>query len=117
MEELGEPMRKNAEPWYAVKSVFYHRLPAKYEERIVLFRAASFEEAECKAEEESKEYALSLEGVDYIEWVDVFHLFDERIGDKVEVYSRLTASELEPAQYVAAKYYDGKTHKSNKTDK
>lgn len=109
MQQSKEARKKDKQPWYAVKSIFYHHLPNKYEERIVLFKATGFEDAETKAEQESKVYAQTLDDVDYIEWVDIFHLFDENVGDKVEVYSRLTASDLQPTQYIQEKYYDKHT--------
>ncbi len=50
-----------------------------YEERIILLRARSFDEAIGRAEKEAEEYCHDLDGCKYVGYVDVFHLSDEKI--------------------------------------
>jgi hypothetical protein len=96
------------EPWYAVKSIFFHEKGNKYEERIVLFRAENFDDATKQAEIEAKKYASTISGIRFIEWVDVFHLFDEKLAEGLEVYSKLTISDLAADEYIDKMYYSDK---------
>lgn len=93
------------EPWYGAKCVFLHtaiesRPGQVYEERVVLIRASSFEEAISKAEQEAEEYARDAEGCSYVGFVDIFHVYDERVGDRTEVYSLMRDSDLGVDQYI-----------------
>ena len=95
------------EPWYSARSLFVHEhtpsdvLPARvYEERIVLLRAASFDDAIQLAENEAREYAARDEGRRYLGHVDVFHLFDDDIGSGTEVYSVLRVGTPDPDLFV-----------------
>ena len=97
-------VQKLDEQWYAVKAVFYHKSRGEYEERIILIRADDFEDAGRKAEKEAKEYTANLDEVQFIEWVDIFHIFGSDIQDKTEVYSKLTASPLSPHDFIKLKY-------------
>lgn len=104
----------NREPWYAARCVFRwldvtpetpgHHL---YEERIVLFRAESFEEALRRAEDEARDYASSLD-MEFLKCVDIFHLFDRKIGDRTEVFSLIRESELPSDEYVQQFFDTGK---------
>ena len=58
-----------------------------YEERVVLIKATSFDEAIIEAEKEAKEYADEGSGIDYPGYVNVYELDDEEIKDKAEIYS------------------------------
>jgi hypothetical protein len=95
------------EPWYSARCLFVHEhtpsdvLPARvYEERIVLIRAASFDDAIAQAEEEARQYAAGLDGVRYLEHVDVYHLFDDDVGSGTEVYSVLRDGTPDPDSFV-----------------
>jgi hypothetical protein len=87
MQNLG------TEPWYAAKT-FYRNgyvldgvAQTCFEERVVLFRAASFEDAIAKAEAEATRYAASSERSVYLGFMDVYWLFDKKVGDTTEVFS------------------------------
>lgn len=96
----------NPEPWYAVRCVFRWKSPKAeqpgcsiYEERIVVVRAHSFEEAHERGEAEAREYAADGD-MDLLEFSEVFHLFDRKITDRTEVFSNLRESPLPPDEYV-----------------
>jgi hypothetical protein len=92
------------EPWYGAKCIFLHTKiqsqPGQvYEERILLLRAESFDEAVKKAEAEAEEYARDAE-CSYINFVDVFHVYDNRVGEGSVVYSLMRRSDLDEGQYL-----------------
>jgi len=103
------------EPWYSVRCVFRHddlseRAPGTvYEERLVLVRAASFEEALAKGEAEAREYADGFETT-YIDYADVFHLSADNVGDGTEVFSLMRTSDLGDDEFVARYFDDGTQH-------
>jgi hypothetical protein len=94
------------ENWYAVKAVFRTDVTApgatvprlsSFEERVVLFRAASFNEALQRAEEEAQRYAeenrwRNDQGEDvctrYLDALDAFSLSD-KLDDGAELYSKI----------------------------
>jgi len=94
------------ENWYAVKSVFRTDVTAagatgprlsSFEERVVLFRAASFDEALRRAEEEAQKYAEenrwpNAQGEDvrtrYLDALDAFSL-SGNLDDGAELYSKI----------------------------
>jgi hypothetical protein len=85
--------------WYGVRSVYVHHDLQRgqdrlYEERIVLIRATSDEEAIAKAEAEAKTYGP--EDVEYLGYLMTYHLFDEP-GDMAEVFSLMRESRMAPA--------------------
>ncbi|HKX29804.1 MAG TPA: DUF4288 domain-containing protein [Blastocatellia bacterium] len=117
------------EPWYAARCVFQHlateRGPRQlYEERIVLLKAQSFDEAIQRAEKEAADYCRELEGCIYTDYVDVFHLFEAKIGDGTEIYSIMRRSDLQPEEYLDQYYPDepadcealGETHRWHNAD-
>lgn len=91
---------KNKRPWYGAKSIFYDEENAVYEERIIVLRADSYDEALNKAKEEADEYADSLPQVKYVGYSEVFNLFDDEIADGSEVYSVMRKSALNAEQYL-----------------
>lgn len=101
------------EPWYAAKLIFgWYRHSGErkcYEERIVLFRAISFEDAIEQAENESERYCRdwSSEGcqIRYEGFLDVYHLSEPTVGHGAEIYSKVRKSPLEPSEYLD-RYYD-----------
>ena len=93
--------------WYGVRTVCEHvnrnrRRDRLYEERIVLIRATSFDEALVKAEDEVNCYAV--EGTRYLGYAMAFELFEEP-GEGIEVFSLMRESRLEPKRYVD-KFFD-----------
>ena len=96
--------------WYSVKLIYVNRVNGKpienlvdehfkqdyiaYEERIVLVRAKSFGKAYKKAIKMAKSEEEDYENIygqrvqfRYLDAVDCFELFDEKVRDKTEVYS------------------------------
>jgi len=94
----------NPEPWYGVRIVY--RLtgvsePA-YEERIVIVRAESFDDAIARAEKLSRENYES-DSVVSTGYAVGFHIFDEAgdsLGDGVEVFSLIRKSPLTTPEYL-----------------
>src|SRR5262245_48137484 len=91
--------KSSQEPWYGAKCIFLHTkiesLPGKvYEERVILIKASSFDEAINRAEGEAEKYARELEGCTYTGYMDVFHIYGERVSDRSEIYSLMRTSDL-----------------------
>ncbi len=105
----------NHEPFYAAKCIFRHNqfdpINEKkyvYEDRIILIHADSMEDAIAKAEKEAHEYADS--GTEYLEYLNVFHLFDYILHHGSEVYSETRSSNLEPDEYINNFHDTGSEH-------
>lgn len=100
------------ESWYAAKCILLHPetkhgMKQTYEERIVLLKAGSFDDAIKCAEKEARRYSRALdEGTKYIGFVHVFHLFDEDIGNGTEIFSCMQRSDLKPKEYLDRFYPD-----------
>lgn len=101
----------NREPWYAVKCIFLHN-DLKYrngknnfEERILLVKAISFEDAIEKAEKEALEYCEDLNDVEYLNFCNAYHIAESKIMDLTEIYSLITTSNLDKNEYIK-RYYD-----------
>ena len=102
----------NDEPWYGAKCIFLHTkidsCPGQvYEERIILVKAENLDDAISRAESMAEEYANDLEGCSYTGFIDVFHIYDENIGDGVEVYSLMRTSNLSKDEYLNSFYDTG----------
>ena len=80
-----------------------------YEERIVLLRAISFEDAIEQAEKQAERDCRAWSSEDslmrYEGFLDVYHLFEPTVGPGVEIYSKIRKSSLEPREYLD-RYYD-----------
>jgi hypothetical protein len=104
----------SAEPWYAAKCIFRHAGLQRevegfvYEERVLLVRAPDLDEAQTKAESEAKRYATN--GIEYLGFIDVYHLPSETIGDNTEVYSLMRSSKLQPTEYLNRFHDTGAEH-------
>lgn len=107
------------EPWYSARCIFHHRAtatrPAYYEERIVLLRADDFDHALRRAEDDARAYAALLDGVEYVEHLDVYHLFESSIGDVTEVFSLIRESRLEPEAYIS-RFFDTGSERSRSVE-
>ncbi len=107
---------KNTEPWYGAKCVFLHHDLTKrngrpcYEERITLVKAGSFAAAIAKAEKGARSYAASLGSTEYLGFVDVFHVFESKITEGVEVYSIMRSKRLSKKAFIDRYYDDGSFH-------
>ena len=71
-------------------------------------RAADFDDAIAKAEAEAEEYCGTSGDTVYLDFVDVFHLFDETVAHGTEVYSLMRESELPDKDYLDHFCDDGK---------
>jgi hypothetical protein len=88
--------------WYAVRSLF--RIEGEpesaYEERITLWRAASFDGALEKAAVEAVEYADFI-GASYLpDFGQAYHLPDAPPRDGAEIFSLIRDSTLPPKPYI-----------------
>src|SRR5213596_1895328 len=72
--------------WFSAKTIFKHhrvedgKTKTVFEERVVLLRATGFDDAIAKAEAEAAVYCGTGGDKVYLGFVDVFHLFDEKVG-------------------------------------
>jgi hypothetical protein len=102
--QLGDiPPDDPSAQWFAVRNVF--RRESFYEERITIWNAPTFEEAERRAMLASEEQASAL-GNHVLSFAQIFHLF-ERPADGAEVFSLIRASELDPDAYLSAFFDTG----------
>ena len=94
----------SAEPWFAVRCLFSHPglasdgKKALYEERVTLWRAASWDDAFKLAEAEAREYAASDVCI-FHGTTDAFQLFDESVGQGTEIWSTMRGSGMDPETY------------------
>ena len=99
--------------WYSAKTFYRHRLvqdgvtKAVFEERVVLFRAANFGDATAKAETEANSYCSAVENVVFLEFVSVYYLPEDRVGEDTEIYSLTRDSDLSDAEYLARFHDEG----------
>jgi hypothetical protein len=97
--------------WYGAKTLYLvtsntTETPANlYEERVIVLKSNSFDDAISEAEKEAANYAAEGSGLKYLRYVNVFKLFDEKIKDKTEVFSLMRESPLTPQEYID-EYYD-----------
>jgi len=99
--------------WFAAKTLHLHRdLPGDqggscYEERIVLIRAVTVDEALRRAEREARRYARGQKAVDFLGYLAVFHLDGDAMEEGLEVYSILRWIALSKRDFVRRYYDDG----------
>ncbi|MFE9742267.1 hypothetical protein [Streptomyces sp. NPDC006477] len=105
-------MKQEPKAWYGVRT-FYRWLTwenSPYEERVVLFRARSLDDALELAERESAEYA----GESDFEVLDIVQAYrisdvDEEVGAGTEVFSKLHVLDL-PSNEFLDRYDSGPAH-------
>jgi Domain of unknown function (DUF4288) len=113
----------NNPEWYAAKTIYKHHhvedgTPKMvFEERIVLFQTADFDDAIAKAEAEASEYCGMNNDTVYLGFVNVFHLFDEMVGHGIEVYSLMRESDLSEKDYLDHFYDNGKERRQISEDR
>jgi len=102
--------------WFAAKSLHLHRDlkgdrgGSCYEERIVLIRAATVDEALRRAGREARRYAAGQKAVDFLGYLAVFHLSGDELEDGLEVYSILRSIALSKRDFIRRYYDDGTFH-------
>jgi hypothetical protein len=97
--------------WYAVRCVIDTAQASDgegraFEERITLWRAASFDEAIERAGIEAAEYASSLSGASATELLQAYRLPAEP-SDGAEIFSLIRMSQLRPDPYLSAFFDTG----------
>lgn len=99
--------------WFGVRCVFMLGWPpdtgaSHYEERVTLWRAASFDEAIARAEAEATDYAAAIDDrpSEYLGIAQAFALFEDP-DDGAEVFSLIRVSALDSADYVARFFATG----------
>jgi len=103
--------------WYSAKCVFRHRAHVAdlhkfvYEERVIVLRADDLNEAVRRAEDEAKQYATSLEGVEFTGFVAAYDTGEDEITDLTEVYSILRDSDLQSDAFLD-RYYDDRSERT-----
>ncbi len=100
--------------WFAVKCLFLHKDLKKrngksnYEERILLVKAKDFDEAIEKAENEALEYCDELgKDVEYLKFCNAYHISESKIGNKTEIYSLITKSDLNKTDFINTHHDNG----------
>ncbi len=94
------------EEWYGAKAIFLLEKDNAdnethlYEERVIVLKASSFEQAISGAEKEALEYADADSGIKYIGYVNVFKLFEDTIAEGTEVFSLIRKSNLNEKDYL-----------------
>jgi hypothetical protein len=84
--------------------VFRHG-ESRYEERVVIVRAADFALAIARAEDEAARYAVDVDA-EYLGLAQAFALVDDP-GDGAEVFSLMRDSDLPPDEYLDAFFDTG----------
>ncbi|MGO9463107.1 MAG: DUF4288 domain-containing protein [Isosphaeraceae bacterium] len=110
-------MADDQEVWYSARCVFRLRTSESqttYEERIVLLRAMSEDDAMRVAEADAVEYAAGVEGCTYSGYVDLFRLFETHVGHRAEVFSLMRSSDLDTQGYLD-RFFDTGTEHRRKT--
>ncbi|MFE7553814.1 DUF4288 domain-containing protein [Streptomyces gardneri] len=105
-------MKREPKAWYSART-FYRWLTWKnrpYEERVVLFRARSLDEAVELAERESAAYAAES-GFEVLDMVQAYRISegDEEMGAGTEVFSVLHALDLSADEFLD-RYDSGPAH-------
>ena len=99
--------------WYSAKSVYRHQLvqdgvtKTVFEERVVLFHAANFDEAIAKAETEANRYCSDVENVVYLGFVSVYYLPEDTVDEGTEIYSLMRDSDLSDTEYLTRFHDEG----------
>ena len=106
--------------WYGVRCIFDHpELESEvegghvYEERVVLVRAGSFEDAIQLAEREAEQYCRGIEPCQYIESAQAYLLVDDPTEEGAEVFSLMRSSALAPDDYVDRFFDTGDEHQGS----
>lgn len=106
---------ENDEPWYAAKTVYYHKTSNVYEERVVLHKAKDWDDAWDKNNAEVQEYIQSQEDIDspieLVKTIEIYHLFDERIKSGSEVFSSMRRIHGSRSEYIKIAYEKGMNYR------
>lgn len=78
----------------------------RYEERVTIHEAVSFEDAVTQAEKYANIYAEKENG-EYLGFADTYQLYDKKLKEGMEVYSCMRKSHLGPEDYIDYFYDTG----------
>jgi hypothetical protein len=98
--------------WYSVRSIFRAdvvedgRPRRVFEERVVVFQAASFEEALAKGEAEARGYCEGSQQACLLDHVVAFSLQEKELCEGTEVWSCLRDLDLTDEAYLE-RFYEG----------
>lgn len=96
--------------WYTAKGIFRHEPSAEnakpwYEERIVLIKADSEEDAIKQAAQEARKYSKAAE-CQLVEIVEAWEIHDDKLIHGTEIFSSKNISTLGPSEYLEQFYPD-----------
>lgn len=98
--------------WYSVRSIFRADVVEEgqprrvFEERVVVFRAASFEDALAKGEAEARRYCEGSTQACMLDHLVAFSLQEREINEGTEVWSCLRDLDLTDEAYLE-RFYEG----------
>ncbi len=113
---------QDEEPWYSVKCIFIHDELSEdtgkvmYEERVVVLKSGSLDEAIVLGEAEALEYAKGDGTVHYAGFISAYHLYEREIADGSEVYSLMRLSDLDKDAFLDRYHDDGSERTRNWSD-
>ncbi len=99
--------------WFGVRCVF-HDPEGSYEERVTIWRAATFSDAVQLAEAEAEQYAEEVEA-SFMGFAQAF-VMPEPPGHGAEVFSLLRDSELDPDVYLDTFFDTGQEREASLDD-
>jgi len=104
--------------WFGVQTVYEHDDLARgqdrlYEERVVLIRATSQDEALLKAEQEAEKYGS--ESTRFLGYLMCYEMYDEP-GEGYEVFSLMRTSRMAPTPYINRFYDTGRERSRSWTE-
>ena len=105
----------NKNKWFGVKCLFIHEnMPTEnnttiYEERVIVVTANDSNWAFKKGTKEAKDYARSLDGTDFLEYIECYEISEEEITDRTEILSIKRKSDLDENDFIS-EYYDSDEH-------
>jgi hypothetical protein len=92
--------------WYGVRCIFRHTDLDSYEERITIWKGDGLKHATELAEIEAREYASTLDGVQYAGLAQAYEMTDPP-GHGGEVFSLMRDSDLPGEEYLNAFFDTG----------
>lgn len=101
--------------WYSVKCVFEHDGLAPgaeetvYEERVVILRADSLDDALDQGEAEARDYAASIgdDSICYAGFISAYRTGETELTDRMEVYSLMRETSMSREEFFTRYYADG----------
>ncbi len=92
-------MNNDDKTWYGIKYLVRDEENEFYEERTIILKANTSEEALDKGESHANEYCKAA-GLEYTGYIENFQLVDDTIGEFTEVYSVMRYSDEPRDSYI-----------------